>query len=399
MARGYRSYRGRRRKKRSYSFAFAVIFLLLSIALLYLGLNDAIVFSSDGITFNNPFAKNTPEPTPSPSPSPTSKPDLVIVSPTPTSTPTPSPTATPKQSFLLKSAYLPDISDPVAMAGIMQLADKGVINAVIIDMKHDDGTLGYISANQNAEQAGANVAEHDAEALVGQLKDSGLYLVARISAFKDNIVPRKIQSTSVKVQSGVIWLDRDYHGWMNPYLQEAQNYVTDIALELADMGFDEILLEHFCFPTIGRPQLIYYGEYKSVSKAETISNFAQELSQRLVEKNTLLSVNLSSSVILEGVNEALGHDAASLYGIADRIYTDIGTDAEASASVYAAVNSIAQNYVSDVYARFVPVINSPRSYDDPSASENIQVAIGTFVRRGHGYVIRDASGLYPSAGW
>ena len=73
---------------------------------------------------------------------------------------------------------------------------------------------------------------------------------------------------------------------MNPYLQEARDYVTDIALELADLGFDEILLENFCFPTIGRPQLIAYGKYESVSKAETLSTFAQELSQMLVEKNT-----------------------------------------------------------------------------------------------------------------
>jgi len=397
MARGYRSYRGRRRKSKAFPVIMAVFILLLSLALLYLGLNDAIVFSSEGILIHNPFAKKEPEP--SPSPSPTSKPDLVIESPTPEKTPEPSPTPTPKQSFSLNAAYLPDISDPVATAGIIQLADKGVINSVIIDMKHDDGTLGYISANQYAVQAGANVAEHDAREIVEQFRDAGLYLVARISAFKDNLVPRKVQSTSVKVQSGVIWLDRDYHGWMNPYLQEAQDYVSDIAVELADMGFDEILLENCCFPTIGRPQLIAYGEYEAVSKTETISNFAQDLVQRLAGKNVLLSISLSSSTILEGTDEALGHDATSLYGIADRIYTDIGIDSEVSSTVYDAIYSISRTSLGEPTAKFVPVIDSPRSYDDPSASENIQVAIGTFVRRGHGWVIRDRSGLYPPAGW
>lgn len=398
MARGYRTYRGRRRKRRSFSAFFAVIFLLISLVLLYLGLNDSIVFSSEGIMFRNPFVKNEDEPSASPSPS--SNPDLVIVSPTPSNTPEASPTPTPKESFLLNAAYLPDLSDSVATAGIIQLADKGVINAVVIDMKHDDGTLSYISSNQFAEQSGANAVQDDAKVIIDQLKDSGLYLVARISAFKDNIVPRKIHSFSAKVQSGVIWLDRDYHGWMNPYLQQAQDYVTDISLELADLGFDEILLENCCFPTIGRPHLIAYGEYESVSKAETINSFAENLSVRLRDKNTLLSIRLSTDTILEGADASLGHDVASLYEVADRIYVDIGTDTDVSSLVYETMQAIALDIgTQSISTKLVPMINSPRSYDDPSASENIQVAIGTFVRPGYGWTIYDASGLYPSAGW
>jgi|LSQX01.1.fsa_nt_gb hypothetical protein len=399
MPRGYRSYRGRRTRRGKIPIVFAALFLLIALGLLYLSLSDSLVFSSEGILFKNPFAnKEKDEPTPSPLPS--QLPGLIIESPSPSKTPEPSPTPTPKHETVINAAYLPSLSDPVAIAGIIQLSENGTINAVVIDMKHDDGTLSYSSANQYAEQAGANPSEDYSVTALKELRDSGLYLIARVSAFKDNLVPRKIQSLSVKVQSGVIWLDRDYHGWMNPYLQEAQDYVTDISLELADLGFDEVLLENFCYPTIGRPQLIAYGEHDSVPKTDTISSFTEHLSALLREKNALLSISLSSDTVIEGADTALGHDVASLYEVSDRIYVNIGTDADTSSAIYAKVQEIAQDYdTQDVSVKLVPVIVSLRSYDDPSASENIQVAIGTYVPRGYGWVIYDDSGLYPSVGW
>jgi len=395
MSRGYRTYRGRSRG-RSFLPLFVVILLLIAaIVLFFLGLQDYIVFTSDGLRFINPFDNGaSPE---SPSPDPSGDPDLIIVTPEDPPTPTPSPTPTPVQSLKLNAIYIPDITDPVSVDGAIQLADKGVINAVVIDMKHDDGTLAFTSKDEHAIKSGANPDSDGSSQAISKLKDTGLYLIARMSAFKDNLVPRKIQSTSVKVKSGVIWLDRDYHGWLNPYIEEARGYVTNIAIELADLGFDEILLENFCYPTIGRPQLLYYGEYEDIPKTDTLNSFAEDLSSKLSLKDVILSINIEPSAILSSPNTSTGQDPEAIYEIAGRLYTNIGTNSEISNAVYDVLEGYPHQ--KNATTRFVPIIAAPRAYDDPSASENIQVAIGTLTKNNYGWLIQDLSGLYPPAGW
>ena len=43
--------------------------------------------------------------------------------------------------------------------------------------------------------------------------------------------------------------DRDDHAWVNPYKQEAWDYLTEIALEAKKLGFDEIQFDYVRFCT------------------------------------------------------------------------------------------------------------------------------------------------------
>lgn len=452
MPRRYHNYRGRSRGGSAVSILVALLILLAAIIILFFALQNSIVFSSSGIQFAGPFGSGTPQASPDPSPEHT--PELIIVTDQPSQSPDPDETPSPSPStatITIKAVYLPDLGDATAVAGVLQLADKGVINAVVVDMKHDDGTLAYVSTNTNAVAAGANpptavaaysstsdttdtTHDNSAEASsdtssdssagttsvsasvasnparvssaaynesLQKLRDSGLYMIARMSAFKDNLAPRKIQSMSVKTKNGVIWLDRDYHGWLNPYNAEAQSYLSSLASELAALGFDEILLDHFCFPTIGRPQLLYFGDQEQTPRTEALDAFAQKLAHELAAKNVLLSISVFAAPILNGPDAATGQDPAQLYTIADRIYFETGTDATAAQALYekAAADAASSGRTDSMSDWLVPMIRSPRSYDDPSASENIQTAIGAFGQNGYGWLILDASGLYPSAGW
>lgn len=402
MAKRYRRYKGKPHGRSFFPVFIAVLILVASIVILFMVLQDSIVFTSDGIRLENPFG--SAKPSASPSIAPSQEPDLVIVTPSSTPTPTPTPTQTqpsaPASDLTVKAIYIPDPNDQVAIAGAIQLADKGTINTVVLNMKPDDGTLSYISSSKYALDSGANPKQSSIAKTISDLKDSGLHLIARMSAFKDNIVPRKNQTTSVKVKSGVIWLDRDYHGWLNPYKSETQDYIIDISTELADMGFDEILLDNFTFPTIGRPQLIHYGEYEETSKIDTLNYFAEILADKLSSKDSILAITVSSSSIINGADTATGQDPATLYTKVNRLFTETGKDPETASSLYSTIIGITgTDTADDLKHAFVPIIRSPRRYDDPSASENIQTAIGAFGQTSYGWLILDPSGLYPSSGW
>ena len=63
-------------------------------------------------------------------------------------------------------------------------------------------------------------------------------------------------SFSVKKADGTVFQDRDNHAWVNPYKEEAWEYLAEIALEAQKLGFDEIQFDYVRFCT-GDPRL--YG--------------------------------------------------------------------------------------------------------------------------------------------
>lgn len=384
MARGYRSYKGGPRLGSLFNLLLLLAIVVAAVVIFVLAMQDYFVFTEEGIRFENPFEQSAE--TPSVEPSPSGTPQLIITTPTPTPTPTPSPTPSTasKATLGLKAIYLPDITDTLAVSGAIQLTEKGIINSVVVDMKRDDGTLSYISQTDYATTVSANPEEDPTDAII-RLKDAGLYMVASISAFKDNLVPRQIQSTSVKTQSGVIWLDRHYHGWLNPYNQDARGYVSELSLELSSLGFDEIHLRNFEFPTLGRPQLLHYGEDAQTPKTDVLTSYATELNSLLTLQGTLLSIEVSESG-LNSPNTNTGQDGPALAAEVGRIYTD-------------AVNIASLEDVTYTGPAFVTTITPSVTFSDPSASKSLKSALTTYSGANSSYLVRDLSGFYPSQGW
>ena len=105
MSKGYRTYRGRSRG-RFFLPLFAVILLLVAaIVLFFLGLQDYIVFTSDGLRFINPFDNGASSESPSPDPS--GDPALLIVTPENPQPRSPHPPHHPEQNLKLKSNIYP----------------------------------------------------------------------------------------------------------------------------------------------------------------------------------------------------------------------------------------------------------------------------------------------------
>ena len=49
--------------------------------------------------------------------------------------------------------------------------------------------------------------------------------------------------------SGSPWRDEAGHTWLDPAQEEVQTYLIGLCRELAELGFDEILLTHCAYPT------------------------------------------------------------------------------------------------------------------------------------------------------
>ena len=95
----------------------------------------------------------------------------------------------------------------------------------------------------------------------------------------------KHQSQALPLYNGALWTDEHDCYWLNPYSNDVQGYLTSIALELAGLGFDEVLFDNFYFPDSDR--ISWTG---SVTKQEAILDAADNLSANLLNQSIRLDL-------------------------------------------------------------------------------------------------------------
>ena len=162
---------------------------------------------------------------------------------------------------------LNDLQDIPAIKKQIQQLEAGT--AVMVDVKNVKGEFYYSSAVGSNRSSQINTAEFDD--LIATLKRSNVYAIARIPALRDytyglNHVPDGVHHSS----GGYLYMDDGGCYWLHPGSQGTLSYLTQIIMELKGLGFDEVVLDDFCFPET--TQIMVNGD-----KAEFLSQAANVL--------------------------------------------------------------------------------------------------------------------------
>lgn len=170
------------------------------------------------------------------------------------------------------------------------------LNSVVIDIKDDYGKLTYDSNVNLANQIGSdsNPATTDLKNLIQQLKQEGIYTIARIVVFKDSYLAANKSDYAMKRQDGTVWQDASGTKWVDPYKQEVWNYITSIAQEAANSGFDEIQYDYIRFPENAKrvDQEVKFDNPKNLTKAENILSFLKFSQQQLEDYPVYVSTDV-----------------------------------------------------------------------------------------------------------
>lgn len=308
---GYDTYRGRTKLQTALTvlIVILVVVLLLAVAAFFL-LQKYMVYTDDGrAKLELPFLREE-----TPSPTPTREQELVIVTPEPAVTSTPEPTLQSGMApvALLRSA----ISDGSAREQAAALGG----DAVLFNMKAGDGSLGYVSSLSQAISAKTSAADPELNAAIQALTSSELYTIARVSCFKDDAAPKADGALAIRTNSNYKWRDAEDLRWMNPTVPAAREYVTGVCVELAALGFDEILLDDSAWPTQGHLEYIKIGEaYAPDHLTETVETFYQEVRTALADTGVILSITVNAAA-LSDEGDRSGQTAQLLGRYADRVY-------------------------------------------------------------------------------
>lgn len=159
---------------------------------------------------------------------------------------------------------------------------------VMLDVKDAKGRFFYSSTVSDQRSSLIDVAAMDA--LIQELDSKGIYLIARLPALRDYHFGLNNTGNGLHVASGrYLWADADYCYWLDPTKEGTVMYLLQIASELKNLGFDEVVFDEFRFPDT--KDLKFSGD-----RAEALNTAAA----------TLLSAGASESFAVSFVARAEG---------------------------------------------------------------------------------------------
>ena len=195
------------------------------------------------------------------------------------------------------------VSGPMAgtagMDNLIALVDRTELNALVIDVKNDDGYLTCELDVPLAEQIGSE--KHyikDLPALVQTCKEKNIYLIARVVAFKDPILAGKMPEWSLHNSDGSVFRDKSGLAWVNPYRKEVWEYLASVGEAAIKAGFDEVQYDYVRFSTDSRMKQVDFGDStKGRTKTEAISGFTLYASERIHAAAGRISAHVYGVVI------------------------------------------------------------------------------------------------------
>ncbi len=196
------------------------------------------------------------------------------------------------------------VSGPIAgnarMDELIELVDTTELNAMVIDIKNDDGRVTYkMDSDTLASQIGAGINYvSDIKELVQRCKEKNIYLIARVVAFKDPYLAQQRPELAVRTKNGDIFYDKSGLAWVNPYNREVWDYLIEIGSQAAEAGFDEVQFDYIRFSTDLKTDKMDFGpEAEEQSKTDVITEFTQYAYDKLSAEGVYVSADVYGTII------------------------------------------------------------------------------------------------------
>ena len=205
----------------------------------------------------------------------------------------------------VKALYVPGfVAEGEGLDGVLRIAEETEVNALVVDVK-DAGFTTYPSEVPLAKEIGATSEKiPDLEEFVRGLKEKGIYPIARLAVFQDDVLPHaRPDLAALDATTGEPWLTYQGAAWANAYREEAHQYNVDIAKEAAAAGFEEIQFDYVRFPSDGEMANLEYGEETFPTQEDAIAGFLERAQTQLEP----MGVDVSADVFgLVGMNDYVG---------------------------------------------------------------------------------------------
>lgn len=248
------------------------------------------------------------------------------------------------------------VSDVVGGTAAAKLEEAGA-DELILEVKSQDGKLAWLSAQGAAERSRVNGTQASTDA-IRQWNQGDVYTIARVCCFRDDSAPYYNNAMALRQGNGN-WRDELGLRWLSPANDRSQAYIAGLCGELAELGFDEIVLEHFAFPTQGKVDRINRGEsYDPARLTAELEDLLAQVQGAVEPHGTKISLRverdtLTGAEALSGVTPQLLEQYAARIWVEDDGLIPAPQDLLESAGITGGTDRLVS--VTSVYAEDGPV--------------------------------------------
>lgn len=212
--------------------------------------------------------------------------------------------------FVVKSLYATalTVADAESWDGLLDIADRTEVNAMVVDLKDSSGRVFYDTDVQLAHDIGAVDPLFEVEQKLNELRERDIYSIARIVVFEDPILAAQREDLAIRdASTGAPWTTWEGLAWVNAHEREVWQYNIDLAVEAAKLGFNEIQLDYIRFPTDGLLENVDYGaEYADETESQAITGFLKQMRDALAPTGAYLAVDIFGFTLWEESDGGIG---------------------------------------------------------------------------------------------
>lgn len=224
------------------------------------------------------------------------------------------------------SAYV--AGTPSMVDSLIEEIDRTEANALVIDLKDDFGRVACEMDSELIRDVGSmKTYIPDAEELMQKLEEHDIYTIARIPAFRDAWLGEARPEWCIRKADGSLYQDRDGNTWVNPYCQEAWDYLVEIGIQAGKLGFDEVQFDYvrFCTEKGMKEAVFDEAQVQGRSRTDIVGEFMEYAYERLKNEGLFVSADVFGAIIgsdinADSVGQIYGEMAKHLDYISPMIY-------------------------------------------------------------------------------
>jgi hypothetical protein len=207
------------------------------------------------------------------------------------------------EPFEAKAVYMSAETAAKGMETVNQyfdLIDRTELSAVVLDIKSDNtehvGIVSYQSQVPEVVAAGTTEDRMPIKEILAEAKRRNIYMIARVQIFShDNALLAAHPDWYVQ-KNGQPWRDFAGNAWLDAFDERVWDYNIKLAVEAAQLGFDEIQFDYIRFPSDGNLQgTVFKGPYNTRNPQvlyETIGRFTERAHKAINDAGAFLGVDV-----------------------------------------------------------------------------------------------------------
>ncbi len=175
-------------------------------------------------------------------------------------------------------------------------------DSVAVTLKDNTGYFLYKTEIDGVKDSAAVSGTLTADQICNLIKSAGLKPQAIVNTLKDHSSSRYISGINFRSVDGWGWLDnyadRGGKPWLSPFLDNTRDYIADITTELAEAGFEYIILKNTIFPSFNSTDysiLAYIGD--SQKRLDALWNVVSASAEAAKAHGAELLVEMSAEAL------------------------------------------------------------------------------------------------------